>query len=165
MSKGTAGASLAQRMTRLVFTLATFGDGGQLLGEEGLEGREVGGDALQDEVDLAVEHVALADERPVPALRLEGREVALGLARQADHGEDLDLEAELAGVDPGVVALDQPLLLQRPHPPETGRRRDADPPGQLDVGHPPVGLELGEDLAVDRVELGLGHGRSAGQGV
>jgi hypothetical protein len=38
--------------------------GGQFLGQEALEGRQIGRHAFQDEIDLAVQHVALAHERP-----------------------------------------------------------------------------------------------------
>src|SRR5690606_4569472 len=62
--------------------------GRELFREEALKGREVRRDALQYEVDLAVQHVALADERPGRDLRLEGLEVGFGLAVQPHHRED-----------------------------------------------------------------------------
>jgi hypothetical protein len=56
-----------------------------------------------------------------------------------------------------VVAADIARLLQRAHPAQAGRGRYADAAGQLDIGHAAVVLQFGEDLAVDWIELGVGH--------
>ena len=52
----------------------------------------------------------------------------------------------------------QPKPLQRPHPPQAGRRRDAHLGCQRDIGHAAIGLQQGEDLPVDPVELWPAHG-------
>ena len=51
-----------------------------------------------------------------------------------------------------MVAADHAGLLQAADAAQAGRRGDAGPARQLDVGHPPVGLQLRQDAAVDRVE-------------
>jgi hypothetical protein len=134
------------------------GRGGQRLGKELLEGRQVGGDAFEDEIDLAVQHVAFPHQRPGAGAGLEGREIGFGLAGEADHGEDLHLEAECPGVERCVIAVDQSHLLERADPAQTGRGGDSDASGKLDVGHAALGLQLGEDLVVDGVKLVQSHG-------
>ena len=70
-SKGTPGSSFAQRITSDVLTLATLSAAVSSPGQEALKRREIGRDAFEDEIDLAVQHVALAHERPGPAPGLE----------------------------------------------------------------------------------------------
>jgi hypothetical protein len=41
--------------------------------------------------------------------------------------------------------------------PQAGRSRNADPAGQFDIGHPPVGLQLGQNLAVDLIQAMSWH--------
>ena len=88
----------------------------------------------------------------------KARQIGLGLAHQPDHGEDLHLEAELAGVDGGVVAAD---VARASSSVRTRRRQGGaempDPLGQFDIGHPPVGLQFGQDHPVDRVEFCMRH--------
>jgi hypothetical protein len=160
-----------KRNTRLVFRSADdetgfhaghVGGSGELLGEEGLERPQIGRDALEDEIHFAVEHVALAHQRPALALGLESREIDLGLTHQTDHGKDLNLETQFARIDLGVIAADIALLLERADPPQTGRRRNTDPLGEFDVGHAPIGLKLRKDHTVDFVEFAAGHGPSSG---
>ncbi|MEY9222040.1 hypothetical protein ABH974_002463 [Bradyrhizobium ottawaense] len=62
-----------------------------------------------------------------------------------------DVEAELAGVQQAAIAVDIALLLQRPDAAQAGRRRDADPLGQLDIRDSTVSLNLGENFQVDVV--------------
>ena len=131
--------------------------GGQLLGQEALKCAQIGGDAFQDEIHLAIEHVTLAHQRPVAAAGLEGAQIRLGLALQADHREDLDFESELARVHIGMIAPDIALFLEGAHASQTGWRRDSDPSGQFDIGHAPIGLKFGKNLAVDLVEAGGSH--------
>src|SRR3546814_5481136 len=69
---------------------------------------------------------------------LETVQHGLGLAVEADQGEEGDLEAERLGVELGVVALDVAGLLQGAHAPEAGRRGDAGAARQLHVGDPPI---------------------------
>ena len=108
---------------------------------------------MQQEVGLAGQHVALADLGPALHQGLEGAQVVLRLARQADLGEDGDAEAERRGVEVGVIAADEAGLLERAHAPQAGRRRDAGPLGQLDIGHAAVGLQVAQNVPIDPVEL------------
>ena len=146
-------------MTSEVLTLATLSAAVSSSVRKVWKDDSVGGHAFQDEVDLAVQHVALAHERPGAAARLEGGEVRFGLADEAHHREDLHLEAQRAGIDLGVIAPDVAGFLERADPPQAGRCRDADPSRKLDVRHAAVGLKLGENLAVDRIQLVAGHAR------
>ena len=63
---------------------------------------------------------------------------AFGLARQADLGEHGHCVAKSLGCEIGVIAADNPGLLESAHPAQAGRRRNADPPSELDIGHAPV---------------------------
>ena len=90
----------------------------------------------------------------------EGAQVAIGLARQPDLGEDRDVEAEFRRRELGMVAADDPGLLQRAHPAQTGRRRQTDLTRQFDIAHAPIRLQRGEDLTIDLVEFRARHGRS-----
>src|SRR3546814_16113051 len=80
--------------------------------------------------------------RPAADQGLETVQHGLGLAVEADQGEEGDLEAERLGVELGVVALDVAGLLQGAHAPEAGRRGDAGAARQLHVGDPPILLEV-----------------------
>ena len=102
------------------------GSRGQALGEKTLEGGEVRRDAFQDEIDLAVEHVALAHQRPLGDAGLERPQIRLGLAVQPHHGEHGDVKAQILLGQLRVIAADQPRLFQGPHPAQAGRRGDAD---------------------------------------
>ena len=85
---------------------------------------------------------------------LERREVGLGLAGEMHHGEHGDLVAEQLLVEQRPVALDEAGLLQRPHPAQAGRRRNADPARQLHIGDAAVLLQFLQDFPVDGVETG-----------
>ena len=56
-----------------------------------------------------------------------------------------------------MIAADIAGLFQRPDPAQAGRRRNADALGQLDIGHAPIGLEIGQNTAVDIVEFDALH--------
>src|SRR5437764_474023 len=94
---------------------------------------------------------------------LECRKIGLGLACEVHHREHGDVEAEQLLVEQSAVALDEASLLQRPHPAQAGRRRDADPARQLHIGHPAVVLQLLQDLPVDGVDAG-GHAKASRTG-
>ena len=68
------------------------------------------------------------------------------------------VEAKPARVQQAAIALDIPLLLQRPHPAKAGRRGNPDPFGQFNIGDSAVGLDLAENLEVDFVQM-LRHAR------
>ena len=50
-----------------------------------------------------------------------------------------------------------PRFLQQAHPPQAGRGGKADLFGEVDVAEAAVGLQRGQDLAVDAVELHVRH--------
>src|SRR3981189_2993176 len=54
---------------------------------------------------------------------------------------------------PAAVAQNVALFLQRPHPAQAGRRRNADAFGQFDIGDSAIGLDFGEDFEVDFVKI------------
>ena len=124
--------------------------GGELA-DEFLEGGHVRRHALQNEVDLARQHPAFPHQRLLADKVLECLEIGIGLARQMHRGEHGDVEAEQPRIEQAAVTLDVTGLFQRPHPTQAGRRRDADPLGQFDIGDAAVGLDLGENLEVDLV--------------
>jgi hypothetical protein len=80
------------------------------------------------------------------------------------HREYGHLIAETFLVEQGAVALDVAGLLQRAHPPQAGRSRDADAAGKLDIGDSAILLQLLEDLPVNGVETG-GHGKAPEAGL
>ena len=57
------------------------------------------------------------------------------------------------GVDQRAVAGEDAGLLQRAHPAQAGRRRQADAVGQILVADPAVLLQHGENLAVVAVDF------------
>ncbi len=132
--------------------------GGGQFRHEGLKGLEIGGDAFEDEVDLPGQHPAFAHQRLVAHEILERLQVGLGLAGEVHHGEDRHLVAEQLFIEQGAVALDVAGLLEGAHPAQAGRRRDADPAGQLHIGDAAVLLQFLEDFPVDRVELSFHKG-------
>ena len=93
--------------------------GSKLFDHEILHGRQVGGNAFENEIRLAGNGVAFTDLRPLPDPRLEGFEFSLGLALLADKGEEPD----------------HPRLLQGLHPSQARRWRQADSVGELHIGH------------------------------
>src|SRR3954469_6915297 len=72
------------------------------------------------------------------------------------HGEGGEFVAEQLFVQQRPIAFDIAGLFQRPHAPQAGGRRDADPSRQLHVGDSPLILQLLEDMSVDGVEM-CGH--------
>ncbi len=155
--KGTPGSYFETRKVSVVFTLSTFGSLGEDVDDELLRRVQILGHAFEQEVDFSRQHVALSHDRPAPHPFLEGHEIGLGLAVEPDHGEHGEFETKLLGIENGAVAGDQPLLLERPHPPETGWRRDSRPPRQLHIGDPPVFLQLVQNAPVGLVQLEFGR--------
>ena len=85
---------------------------GEAGGQEFLEGVPILGDHLQQEVGLPGQHVALAHLGPVLDHFLEGDQIVLGLAVQADESEDRDLVAERLRIDVRVVAANETGLFE-----------------------------------------------------
>jgi hypothetical protein len=127
--------------------------------DERLEGGQVFRHAFEQEIHFSRQHVALAHLRPAPDACLEGLEVGLFLAGQADEDEARHLIAQRPGIEIGVITFDVTRLFQGAHAAQAGGRRDLGPARQFDIGDAPIGLELGKDAAVDGVELGMGQGR------
>src|SRR3546814_10776656 len=97
---------------------------------------------------VALQHLGIGAD-----LGLEAVEVVLLLALQLDRDEHRDRQADGILVQEGDVARDHARVLELPHPPEAGRRREPDALGQLHVGQASVVLQRGEDLAVAGVQL------------
>ncbi len=82
----------------------------ELGNDELLGGLEVGRNAGEKVIGIAGQRVALANQRPAPDQLLERPELALGLARQPDQGEQHDAVAEAGGVEglPGSPGSGRP---------------------------------------------------------
>src|SRR5690606_15350341 len=79
-------------------------------------------------------------------------EVFLGLAFQADHGEDRDRESKTRRVEIGVITADHARFLQRADTPQAWRCGKSDAAGQIDVGHPSFRLQFSQQPPIDAVE-------------
>ena len=111
-------------------------------------------DEPEQEVAAAADHVALADFGPGGDQLFEGGEDGIFLAVQADDGEEGDLPAQRLRIGVGMIAADNAGFLQAADAAQAGRGGDAGAAGELDVGHAAVGLQFGEDPAVDSVQFG-----------
>src|SRR5690606_15605236 len=125
---------------------------GQLAGEELLEALQVPAHDFEDEIYLAVEHVALTDLGQRSDVLFEGAQVFFRLALEADHRENGYSEAEARRVQIGMVTTDHAGFFQRADPAQARRRGKADAAGQIDVSHPPLRLQFRQQPAVDAVE-------------
>ena len=140
------------------------GGAGQFLGEFVFVGG-VAGDEAEEEVAAAADHVAFADFGPFADVLLEGAEDGFLLGFEADDGEEGDFPAEAGRVCVGVVASDDAGFFEAAHAAEAGWGGDFGAAGEFDVGHAAVDLQLGEDAAVDGVELwGFGGAELHGDG-
>jgi hypothetical protein len=52
-----------------------------------------------------------------------------------------------------MIAADDTTILKHPDATQTGRRGNAGPLCQLDIGHPAISLQIAEDLPVDIIEF------------
>ena len=77
-----------------------------------------------------------------------------GLARQAHLGEDIDAPAERRRVHVSIIAAQPAGPLQRPHPAQTRRRRQADAAGQVNVGQAAITLQMAQNGEVCGIEIG-----------
>ena len=129
------------------------GRGGQLRGQELLEALQVPAHDLEDEIDLAIEHVALAHLGQGAHVLLELAQRLLRLALEAHEREDGDGEAQLGGVEIGVIAPDHALFFKRAHASQTWRRGQPDAFGKLDVGDSPLMLKFRQQPPIDPVQM------------
>lgn len=75
------------------------------------------------------------------------------MSRQLDHGEDLDVQAQLLAVEQHDLAADQARGLETLEPPPARRLGQADLGGQLGGGEAGVTLDGGEQAAIEGVEF------------
>src|SRR3546814_2214442 len=71
---------------------------------------------LEDEVDLAVEHMAFADLGQRVHMLFKGAQISLGLAFQAHHRKDGDAIAQAFRIESGVIAANDAGFLQTADP-------------------------------------------------
>ena len=84
---------------------------------------------------------------------LEGPQRLFGLAFQAHQREDGDREAQLGGVEIGVIALDNPGFFKAADAAQARRRGQPDALGKLDVGDASFVLQFREQPTVDLIEI------------
>src|ERR1700679_447298 len=123
------------------------------VGDEGLESRQVGSDAFEDEIHLARQHVTLPHFRPAPRAFLEMLEIAILLAGQPDKDKAGDFKAQRLAVQFGVIALDEARLLQRADAAQAGWRGDLGAARQFHIGDAAIGLELRQYAKINGVQL------------
>ena len=85
---------------------------------------------------------------------LEFAQRRFGLALQAHHGEHDDREAQLGRLQIGVVAADDPHILQRAYAPQARRCGQPDAPRQFDICDAPFGLQFLQKLPIDLIQIG-----------
>jgi hypothetical protein len=134
-------------------------------GDEALIGIPVGRHDLEQEVGLARQHVTLADLGPAADQILEGAEIGLGLAFKPDMGEHGDTKTELFRRQLSMESANEAGLLQSPHPPEAGRRRNPHPVGKFHIRHAPMILQVAQNERIDAIEFGTAHSQPLRPGV
>ncbi len=135
-------------------------DGGQFeqrLEKKLLVGREIRQHDLQKKVRGSRKQMARNDLAPRFHRRVKGGMRFVVMACHLYLDEDGKSEAELSSVQTGVIAVNDPSLFQRSNPAETGRRRQTDLVGKLDIGQSSVTLKGGQNSPVDRVESDFWH--------
>jgi hypothetical protein len=95
---------------------------------------------------LGLQHVGDACHR-----FLESEERLAVLLAHGDEDQGLEGQADLLGIDDGVVGGDHAAAFQLAQPPVTRRQAEADFASELGDAEPPVFLKLGKDLPVDPV--------------
>lgn len=126
----------------------------QLAGKEFLETLKIAAHDFENKVDFPVEHVDFAHFGQIVHGLLEGPQCIFCLAFQTDHREDGDAESQLRSVQLGMIASDDPIFFQRPHPAQTGGSGQTDSVRQFDIGDAPLVLEFSQQMTVDFVEIG-----------
>jgi hypothetical protein len=119
-------------------------------------GRVAHGDA--DDVVGHAEHAAALDDRiHLRDALLEGVDRRPVLEHQLDVDDDLEAAVDGRRVDLGVEAANRAGRLERPHAAQTGRRRQVDARGELDVRQPPVRLKVAQDCAIQAIREHIRH--------
>ncbi len=57
----------------------------------------------------------------------------------------------LGGIQIGVIAINNPACLKLGNPPQTGRRRQANAGGKVNIADPRIFLKMGQNGAVDTI--------------
>src|SRR5262249_24779962 len=81
------------------------------------------------------------------------------MALELHCDEDAEAEADPVTAQHGSIALDVAFTLEPLDPSQARRRRQAHLVGKLDVAEPGIGLQIGDDPAVDGIQLQFWHGR------
>lgn len=126
---------------------------GEFAGQEFLKLLQIMGNDFQDKIDLSIEHVAFPDLRQLRDMVFKGQEIDLCLTFQRHHCKNGDAVAERLGIEIGVIALDDPVILQRTDPAQAGRCRQACTGSKFDVGNTPVMLQVAEYQSISCVKL------------
>lgn len=84
---------------------------------------------------------------------LEGAQGFLGLAFQTHECEYHDCEAQLGGIEIGVIPLNNASLFETADAAQTRRRGQTDAIRQFDIGNAPLILQLSQEELVDVVEI------------
>lgn len=129
----------------------------QLVEKKALIVLEVAGDDLKQIVDLARDHVAGDDFGESDNRRLEGGGAIVGMAVDFHADEDGEAEPDPLAPKHGAIGFDVAFAPQPMDAPEARRRRQADALGEVGVAQPAVGLERGDDPAVNGIERRFWH--------
>ena len=133
------------------FTRAEAGQLGELVHVERLVRGGIG-DRDADQVVGKAEHPpALDDLLELGEGRLEALDGRAVLEREIDVHDDLEAAPDALGVDVGVVAADRARGLERADAAQARGGRQAHALGELDVAEAPVGLQLAQNRAIERI--------------
>ena len=113
---------------------------------------EVGHKHLEQIIEVAADVRGLDDLGDRRDRFVEPRQIKRAVRLQPDLGEQDEAGVEPERIEAGMIALDDPRLLEPADPRQAGAGRERDPLGEGLVGQPAVGLEIGQNLPVDPVE-------------
>ena len=112
---------------------------------------QIRGDYAQEIVRVAEQPLRLEDVRDACHGFLEGEQGVAILLAHGDEDKRLEREADGSGVDDGTVAGDDLGTFELAQAPMARRQAEPDSGAQIGDGEPPVFLQFGKDLPVDRV--------------
>ena len=115
---------------------------------------DVGCHDLEQVVDAAAGGVALDHLVDLADRGLETLKILIAVLLEHDLDQDGRDGAELLEVDLGMVAADQAGFFQALEALPARRRREIDRAGECCLGDPPLRLQRGQDLQIDRIEPG-----------